>query len=187
MRPWFCGTLRRLKLWHLLQGPGHLLQGFKTWTKLIPYRTSFSLPSFFNRLCACKFANSHHASFTLYLFYILSHIFTLFNHLCVFNVGFTLFTMLLYFIISQWFSFYTSTIFLRHSVSHSYNVMVSFAFFVFVRHTAHCFLLLVSCMLYVVKKHCPEETHLNRWAKRRLIIKIVRRSTVIYLLKLWHL
>jgi len=26
-------------------------------------------------------------------------------------------------------------------------------------------------MLYVVKKHCPEEAHLNRWAKRRLIIK----------------
>jgi len=50
-------------------------------------------------------------------------------------------------------------------------VMVSFAFFVFVRHTAHCFLLLVSCMLYVVKKHCPEEAHLNRWAKPRLIIK----------------
>ena len=33
----------------------------------------------------------------------------------------------------------------------SYKVMVSFAFFVFVRHTAHCFLLLVSCMLYMVK------------------------------------
>jgi len=61
--------------------------------------------------------------------------------------------------------------FLWHAVSHSYNVMVSFAVFVFVRHTAHCFLLLVSCMLYVVKKHCPEETHLNRWAKRRLIMK----------------
>jgi len=28
--------------------------------------------------------------------------------------------------------------------------MVSFAFFVFVRHTAHCFLLVVSCMLYSV-------------------------------------
>ena len=65
----------------------------------------------------------------------------------------------LYFIISQPFSFYTSTTFLWHAVSHSYNVMVSFAFFVFVRHTAHCFLLLVSCMLYVVKKHCPEEVH----------------------------
>jgi len=48
------------------------------------YRTSLGLPSFFNRLCACKFANSHHASFTLYLFSILSHIFTLFNHLCEF-------------------------------------------------------------------------------------------------------
>jgi len=56
--------------------------------------------------------------------------------------------------------------------------MVSFAFLVFVRHTAHCFLLLVSCMLNVVKKHCPEEAHLNRWAKRRLIIKIARRSNL---------
>jgi len=36
---------------------------------------------------------------------------------------------------------------------------------------AICFLLLVSCMLRVVKKHCPEEVHLNRWAKRRLVIK----------------
>ena len=129
-----------------------------------------SLPSFFNRLCACKLANSHHASFTLYLFSILSQIFTLFNHLN-FYVRFTLFIVLLYFIISQRFSFYTSTTFLWHALSHSYNVMVSFAFFVFVRHTAHCFLLLVSCMLYVVKNHCPEEAYLNRWAKRRLIIK----------------
>ena len=124
---------------------------------------------FFNRLCTCKFANSHQASFTLYLFSILSHIFTLFNHLVNFYVRFTLFIVLLYFIISQRFSFYTSMIFLWHTVSHSYNVMVSFAFCVFVRHTAHCFLLLVSCMLYMVKKHCPEEAHLNRRAKRRLI------------------
>jgi len=26
-------------------------------------------------------------------------------------------------------------------------------------------------MLYVVKKHCPEEAYMNRRAKRRLIIK----------------
>jgi len=39
--------------------------------------------------------------------------------------------------------------------------------FKFVRHTAHWFLLLVSCSLYEVKKLCPEEAHLNRWAKRR--------------------
>ena len=32
-------------------------------------------------LCACKLANSQHASFTLYLFSVLSHIFMLFNHL----------------------------------------------------------------------------------------------------------
>ena len=101
------------------------------------------------------------------LFYpISSRCFTIFVN---FYVRFTLFIVLLYFIISQRFSFYTST-FLSHAVSHSYNVMVSFAFFVFVRHTAHC-LLLVSCMLYVVKKHCPEEAHVNTWAKRWLIIK----------------
>jgi len=133
----------------------------------------------FDRLCAGKFANSHHASFTLYLFTILhficslfypipSHYLTIFVH---FYVGFTLFIVWLCFIISQRFSFYTSTIFLWHAVIHSYNVMVRFAFFVFVRHTAHYFLLLVSCMLYVVKKHCPEEAHLNRWAKHRLIIR----------------
>ena len=92
-----------------------------------------------------------------------------------FYVRFTLFIVLLCFI-SQRFSFYTSAIFLWHAASHSYNVMVSFAFFVFVRHTTHCFLLLVSCMLYVVKKYCPEEAHLNRWAKRRLIIKKNRKK-----------
>ena len=97
-----------------------------------------------------------------------SHYLTIFVN---FYVRFTLFIVLLYFIISQRLSFYTSTTFLWHAVSHSYNVMVSFAFFVFVRHSAHCFLLLVSCMLYVVKKQCPEEAQLNRWAKRRLIIK----------------
>jgi len=79
----------------------------------------------------------------------------LFNHLCAFLCRFTLFIVLLYFIISQQFSFYTFTIFLWHAVSHSYNVIVSFAFFIFVRHTAHWLLLLLSCMLYVVKKILP--------------------------------
>jgi len=102
-----------------------------------------------------------------------------------FYVRFTLFIVLLYFIISQRFSWYTSTIFLRHAVSHSYNVMVSFAFFDFIRHSAHCFLLLVSCMLYVVKKHCPEEAHLNRWAKCRLKIKIARRSNLSAWFETW--
>ena len=107
---------------------------------------------FFNLHCACKFANSHHASFTLYLFSILSHssrYLTIFVH---FYVGFMVFIVLLYFIISQRFSFYASTTFLWHAVSHCYNVMVSFAFFVFVRHTAHCFLLLVSCRSWMSGK-----------------------------------
>jgi len=66
------------------------------------------------------------------LYPISSRYITIFVH---FYVGFTLFRVLLYFIISQRCSFYTSTIFLWHAVSHSYNVMVNFAFFVFVRHT----------------------------------------------------
>ena len=117
---------------------------------------------FFNRFVPVNFPTltTQVLHFICSLFYpISSRYLTYFVH---FYVGFTLVVVLLYFIISQRFSFYTSTIFLWHAVSHSYNMMVSFAFFVFVRHTAHCFLLLVSCMSYVVKKHCPEEAHLNR-------------------------
>ena len=122
---------------------------------LIHYRTSLSLP-LFDRLCACKFAISHHASFTPCLFTILQFICSLFYpipspHLtvfCAFYVGFTLFIVLLYFIIFQRFPFSTSTFFLWHASTHSYNVMVRSAFLVFVRHTAHCLLLLVSSMLY---------------------------------------
>jgi len=44
---------------------------------LIHYRTSLSLP-LFDRLRACKFAISHHASFTPYLFTILQFICSLF-------------------------------------------------------------------------------------------------------------
>jgi len=64
----------------------------------------FLLTAFF----ACKFANSHHASFTLYFYTIVSRYVTVFVHFCV---GFTLFIVLLYFIISQRFSLYTSTFF----------------------------------------------------------------------------
>jgi len=105
---------------------------------------SYSMQTFRFWDCCIKFQVLH---FICSLFYpISSRCLTIFVN----YVRFTLF-IVLYFIISQWFSFYTSTTFLWHVVSHSYNVMVSFAFFVFVRHTAHCFLLLVSCMLYVVK------------------------------------
>ena len=38
-------------------------------------------------------------------------------------------------------------------------------------------------MLYMAKKHFPEEAHLNRWAKRRLIIK-KSPEDLIYLLNL---
>ena len=53
---------------------------------------------------------------------------------------------------------------------HSYKELAGFAFFVFVRHTTHCFLLLV-CYMFCGWKHCPEEVHLKRWAKCWLIIK----------------
>jgi len=64
----------------------------------------FLLTAFFT----CKFANSHHASFTFYFYLMLSRYITIFVH---FYVGFTLFIVLLYFIISQPFSLYTSTFF----------------------------------------------------------------------------
>jgi len=65
-----------------------------------------------------------------------------------FYVGFTLF-VLLYFIISKRFSFYTSTILLWHAVSHSYNVMVSFAFCFLC--TSYCSLFLVISKLHVTR------------------------------------
>jgi len=76
--------------------------------------------------------------FSCSLFYpISSRCLNIFVH---FHVGFTLFVVLLYFTISQRFSFYTSTIFLWHAVSHSYNVMVSFAFL-----SLYVIPLIVSC------------------------------------------
>jgi len=102
--------------------------------------------------------------------YLLGHILWIYEH-------FTPFFVLLYIVISPRFSFYSSTFLLWHLSPISYNVMVSFAFFVFVRHIAHCFLLLVSLMLDVVKKHCSEEAHLNRWEKRRQNNKIIARRS----------
>ena len=119
--------------------------------EVYPLPNSLSLPSCFNRFVPVNLPTlpTEVLHFVCSLFYpISSRYLTIFVH---FYVGFTLFIVLSYFITSQRFGFCTSTIFLWHAVSHSYKVMVSFAFFVFVRHTAHCFLLLVSCMLYVVK------------------------------------
>ena len=78
--------------------------------------------------------------------------------------------MLLRFIISNVFSFYTSTYFLWHAVTIVITSWPALRFFVFVRHTTHCFLLLV-CYMFFGWKHCPEEAHMSRWAKRWLIIK----------------
>ena len=78
--------------------------------------------------------------------------------------------MLLRFIIFQRFLILHFHVFSVTRCHHSYNELASFAFFVFVRHTTHCFLLLV-CYMFCGWKHCPEEAHLNRWAKHWLIIK----------------
>jgi len=40
-------------------------------------------------------------------------------------------------------------------------------------------------MLYVVKKDCHEEAHLNRWTKRQLIIKFARRSNLSASFETW--
>jgi len=56
-----------------------------------PLPNLFKFAFLFDRLCACKFANSRLASFTLFIHYftlyffsILSHTFTLFNRFCVY-------------------------------------------------------------------------------------------------------
>ena len=118
------------------------------------------------------------ASLTLWLFSILSHIFTPFNHLCAFLCRF--YAIYCVVILHQ-----LPAVFILHfcdfSVAYYQQFLQrdgQFCVFVCVRHSAHCFLLLESCMLYVVKKHCPDEAHLNRWAKRRLIRKIARRANL---------
>ena len=78
--------------------------------------------------------------------------------------------MLLRFIIFQRFFILHFHVFSVTRCHHSYNELASFAFVVFVRHTTHCFLLLV-CYMFCGWKHCPEEAHLNTWVKRWLIIK----------------
>jgi len=68
--------------------------------------------------------------------------------------------------------------FLSHTVTHFLQLCDGgFCVFIFARHAAHCFLSLVYCSLYVVKKLFPEEAYFNRSAKGRLTnIKITRRS-----------
>jgi len=67
-----------------------------------------------------------------------------------------------------------------------YDVMVSFTFLCLVCHNTHCFLLLASCMFYVVKQHFPEDAYLNTWAKRRQNNKIiVRRSNLSALIRIF--
>jgi len=78
--------------------------------------------------------------------------------------------VLLRFIIFQRFFILHFHVFSVIRCHHFYNELANFAFFVFVRHTTHCFLLLV-CYIFCGWKRCPEEAHLNRWAKRWLIIK----------------
>jgi len=73
-----------------VQLDGHWLNGRSVtemdgqWLKAYPLPNLLEFAFFFDRFCACKFSNSHHASFKLYLFSVLSHIFMLFNHLPAF-------------------------------------------------------------------------------------------------------
>jgi len=85
--------------------------------------------------------------------------------------------VLLRFIIFQRFFILHFHVFSVTRCHHSCNELASFGFFVFVRHTTHCFLLLV-CYMFCGWKHCPEEAHLNRWAKRWLIIKYNRQKSL---------
>jgi len=117
--------------------------------KLIRYRTSLSLPSFLTAFVPVNFPTltTQVLNFICSLFYPISSCYlTIFLHFCV---GFTLFIVLLYFIISQRFSFYTSATFLWHAVSHSHNVIVSFS--VFCLCTTYCSLLLVISKLHVIR------------------------------------
>jgi len=105
----------------------------------------------FNRLCACKLANFQHASFTLYLFSILSHIFTLFNHLCEFLCTFyTIYcVVILHLIISQ-------QVFILHFYDFSVACCQSFLygdgqFCVFCLCTSYCSLFLVMSKLHVIR------------------------------------
>jgi len=87
----------------------------------------------------------------IYLFSILSHAFTLYNRFCAFLCRFysiycvAIFHHLPAFFISH---FYVFSVTCCHPFPITW---CSVCVFVFIRHTAHCFLLLVSCMLYVVK------------------------------------
>jgi len=80
------------------------------------------------------------------LFVVLLHIARFRAFFCA---GFTLFCCVVIHCHNQAFHF---TLLIFHVRSRllsliCYSVMVGFALFVFVRHTAHCFLLLVNCML----------------------------------------
>jgi len=40
-------------------------------------------------------------------------------------------------------------------------------------------------VLFIISRRCPEETHLNRWAKRQLIIKIARGTNLSAWFETW--
>ena len=103
----------------------------------------------FNRLYACKLANSHHASFTLYLFSTLSHIFTLFNHLCEFLCTF-------YAIYCVVILHHLPAVFVLHCYDFSVACCQQFLqrdgqFCVFCLCTSYCSLFLVISKLHVIR------------------------------------
>jgi len=88
--------------------------------------------------CACRLANPHHASLTLSDRY-----FTLFtwSHICAFLCRFySVCCVVIHCHLPALFHFTLLRLFCGMLSPISYDVTVSFAFFVFVRHTDHCFL-----------------------------------------------
>jgi len=52
---------------------------------------------------------------------------------------------------------------------------------------SYCLLFLVTSMLYVIKKHSPEEAYLNRWVKHQQNNKIIaRRSNLCASFETWR-
>ena len=96
-----------------------------------------------------------------------------------FYVGFTLFVVLLYIVISQRFfilHFYVFSVACCHPFPMTWRSVLRFlSLYVILIIVSYQ---IVSCMLYVVKeKHCPEEAYLNRWAKRRQNNEIIARKS----------
>jgi len=118
---------------------GYLLQCFKTWVKRIRYRTSLSfvfwLAAFVPSVDLLTSPHKFNIIWSLY--------FTLFtwSHFCAFLCRFnSIYYVIIHCHLSAFFILHFYVSFCGMLSPISYNVVVSFAFLVFARHTAHCFL-----------------------------------------------